>query len=114
MLISSNGLSLSQWDSVYANFSAPLISKLRLETVRQSSTVIGEPSAMEIDGGTEVGVGGSGEIEVDEVDEVEIAKIENQTTKYKVHDFSLRAKYRPPDRPPEQSCNSSLIYHFAS
>lgn len=75
--MSSNGLSLSQWNSVYANqISAPLTSKLRLETVRQSSIVIGEP-------------GGSREVEFDEVevDEVEIAKIESQTAKYKVMNF---------------------------
>ncbi len=32
--------------------------------------MIGEPSAIEIDGGTEVGVGGSGEIEVNGVEVV--------------------------------------------
>ena len=58
-----------------------------------------------------VGVGGGGEVEVDEV---EIAKFKTQTAKYKVYDFSLKAKYRPPDRPPKQSSNSSLIYHFES
>ena len=58
-------LSLSQWDSSYANrIAAPLTSKLRLETVRQLSTVTGEPSAMEVDGGTKVGVGGAGKIEI--------------------------------------------------
>ena len=49
-----------------------------------------------------------------EVNEVEIAKIESQTAKYKVHNFLLKAKYKPPDGPLKQSSNSSLIYRFES
>lgn len=41
-----------------------------------------------------------------EVDEIEIAKIE--TAKYKVYDFSLRAKYRPPERPPRQKFYATI------
>ena len=59
----SNGLRLSQWDSSYNNrMAAPLPSKLRLQVSRQRLT--GELSATEVDGGTEVGVGGGGEIEI--------------------------------------------------
>lgn len=54
--MSPKALSLSQWDSVYANkITALLTSKLRLETVRQSSTVTGEPSTREVDGDTKGG-----------------------------------------------------------
>ena len=42
---------------------------------RWSTTVTGEPSTMKVDGGTKVGVGGGGEVEVDGV---EIAEIESQ------------------------------------
>ncbi len=56
---------------------------------------------MEIDGGTEVGVGGSGEVEVDgvKVAEVEIAKIESQTANWLFHsldalsDNSYKSRY---------------------
>ena len=65
MLMLSIGLSISQWDSSYSNKITKLLtSELRLETVRQSSTMMVELSAMEIDGGTIVGVGGGGEVEV--------------------------------------------------
>ena len=86
----SIGLSISQWDSSYANrIIAPLTSKLRLETVRQSSTVTVELSAMEIDSGTIVGVGGGGEVEVMKV----------KRLSQKIHDFRLSPKSRPPEWP---------------
>ncbi len=44
----------------------------------------GKPSAVEIDGGTQVGVSGGGEVEVE--------KIENQTAKFKVMIFAKSTK----------------------
>ena len=58
-----NGLCVSQWDSSYDNWiAAPHLSKLRLQVSRQQLS--SEPSATEVDGGTEVGVGGSSEVEI--------------------------------------------------
>ena len=52
--------------------------------------MIGELSAMEIDSGTKVGVGGSREVEVDriKVAKVEIAKIESQTANWLFHSLN--------------------------
>ena len=91
MLRSSKGLSLSQWDSPYANrIAASLTSSLK---TRGSSTMAGEPSAVETDGGTQVGVSGGGKVEVE--------KIENQTAKYRVMIFakSKKQSQSPRDRP---------------
>ena len=64
MLMPSNGLSLSQWDSSYTNWiAAPLTSKSRIETTRQSSTVMGDVSTRKVDSSTKVGVGGGSEVE---------------------------------------------------
>ena len=64
-----NGLSLSQWDSSYANqITASLIPKLRLETVRQSLAVTGRASGCNNNVTTKVGVGGGDEVEVNEVE----------------------------------------------
>ncbi len=54
---------------------APLTSQLRFEIGRQPSTVAGGPSTVEVNGGTQVGVGAGGEVEVDgvEVGKFEIA-----------------------------------------
>lgn len=58
----SKGLSLSQCDSSHiSQIAAPLTSSLK---TRRSSTVTGEPSTMEVDGGTEVGVGGGVEVKL--------------------------------------------------
>ncbi len=58
----------------HRQIAAPLTSQLRLETGCQPSTVAGGPSTVEVNGGTQVGVGGGGEIEV--------VRIESQTAKY--------------------------------
>ena len=80
MSMLSIGLSISQWNSSYANkITAPLTSKLTLETVRQSSTVTVELSAMEINGSTIVRVAGGGEVEVLKV----------KRLSQKMHDFRL-------------------------
>ena len=60
MSMPSKGLSLSQWDSPYANrIAASLTSSLK---TRGSSAMVGEPSAVETDGGTKVRVGVGGRL----------------------------------------------------
>ena len=62
MSMPSNDLSLSQWDSPYANrTAAPLTSNLRLQ---KSSTGTGEASVRNDNVGTRMGVGGGGEVEI--------------------------------------------------
>ena len=55
----SNGLSLSQWDSLFGNWiAAPPTSKSRLKIARQSSTVMADLYTWKLDSGTKAGVGG--------------------------------------------------------
>lgn len=66
--MSLNGLSLSQWDSIYANqIPTSFIFKLRLEIIYQSSIVITELSAIKINSDIKIGIDGSEEVKVDGV-----------------------------------------------
>ena len=79
---------------------------LQVETTRESP-ITGGP-ATKVDGRTKVGFGGGGEIE--------IAGIESQTAKSKIHDFAKSKKqaFGSAFCPPKQSSNASLIYCFES
>lgn len=48
----------------FNQIAAPLTSRLRFGTARQSLTVTGEPSTMEVDGDTKVDIGGGAEVEI--------------------------------------------------
>ena len=88
MLMTSNGQKLNLWDSPYANrIAAPPTSKLRLETARQASTVMGNLSTRKVDRGTKVEVSGGGEVKV--------TKVKRLSTKSW---FSPSPKSKPPDR----------------
>lgn len=56
--------------------------------------------------GTHIRIGSGCEFDVDEV---KVAKIESQTVKYKDHDFLLKAKYKPPNRPLKQNYINTLM-----
>lgn len=99
MSMPSKGLSLSQWNSLYANrIAASLTSTLK---TWGSSTMAGKPSAVEADGNTQLGVGGGGKVRS------RLMRLRSWGLKVKrlspSHDFSLnprkRANVRPPERP---------------